>query len=219
MKYLSIIVLIGFFLLCPSIVLAEPIGVESLEDSLVVEPIETSLYFQTGLFYRLGGNEFIENPYPPSVLGTIDISFLKLDPTRPTWGWGIHSAISDNNEGGLRFAPKAIYRVPFSRPTGSFFEASGGMYFLAINDLEGTGRLNFPGYFAEAGLGRNHVSIVLGGEAFPAENFEGPTTQGVQTNYWLGVKASQEYGLLTLGATGIAIALLAVAIVNSGILD
>ncbi len=217
MKYLS--VLMGLLFLYPTIVLAEPPTLELVEDSLEEELLETSLYFQTGLFYRLGGNQFLENDLPSSVMGTLDFSFLRLDPNRSTWGWGIHSAISNDESGGFRFAPKTIYRIPFSKPTGSFFETSAGVYLLAINDLHGYGRLNFPGCFAEAGVGRNHVSIVLGAESFPTENFSEPKTSGLTTNYWLGLKASQEYGLVTLGATGIVIGLLLIAIGNSGIVD
>ncbi len=217
MKYLT--VLMGLLLLYPTIMLAEPPAFELVEDSLEEEPLKTSLYFQTGLFYRLGGNQFIEDNFPSSLMGTLDFSFLKLDPNQPTWGWGIHSAISNDESGGLRFAPKTIYRIPFSKPTGSFFETSAGVYLLAINDLHGYGKFNFPGCFAEAGLGRNHVSIVLGAEAFPTENFSEPKTSGLTTNYWVGLKASQEYGLMTLGATGIVIGLFIVGLANSGVLE
>ena len=217
MKHLS--VLMGLLFLYPAIVLAEPPISELVEDSLEEEPLETSSYFQTGLFYRLGGSQFIDNTLPSSLMMTLDFSFLKLDPNQPTWGWGIHSAFSNDESGGMRFAPKAIYRIPFSNPTGSFFETSAGVYFLVIDDLDGSGRLNFPGCFAEAGVGRNHVSIVLGAEVFPTENFSEPKTSGSTTNYWLGLKASQEYGLVTLGATGIVIGLFIVGLANSGIVD
>lgn len=217
MKYKS--VLMGLSLLLPSIGLAQPVVSEPAVDSLVEEPLKTSLYFQTGLFTRLGGHYFVQNVDESSAMAAIDISFLKLDPNQPTWGWGIHSVLSNENDGGLRFAPKAHYRIPFSKPAGSFFEASAGLYLLAINDFHGRGNLNLPGYFAEAGLGINHFSVVLGAEAFPAENFEEPDPNGLTTSYWVGLKASQGHGLVALGTMGILLGLAVMAIGNSGIVD
>ncbi len=217
MKYKRM--LMGLLFLLPSISLADPMVSELVVDSLEEVPLKTSLYFQTGLFYRLGGHYFVRNFEESWVMAAVDVSFLKLDPNQPTWGWGIHSVISNVNDGGLRFAPKAHYRIPFSKPAGSFFEASAGLYLLAINDFNDRGRLNLPGYFSEAGLGINHFSVVLGAEAFPAENVEEPDPNGWTTSYWVGLKASQGHGLVVLGTMGVLVGLAFIAIANSEIVD
>ena len=172
---------------------------------------------QAGAFIRLGGKRYNEyNGESGSLMGTVDLSWLKWDRKHWTWGLGIHSAFSD--DGGPRFGPRALYRTPLGSRS-SFFQASGGVYLAAIDqEMTSVGRINLPGYFIEAEYGiSDHFSVVAGAEAIPVDlnNYtEGaaPTESATITNYWLGAKGGQLMGLLAIVAAGLFVALYAAAL-------
>ena len=225
MEYLSVIM--GLLLAWPTIVLAEPtaLQLEMLEDSLEEEARETLWHFQAGVFYRLGGNRFFPSE-SSSMMASADISCLKFDRTRSAWGLGIHGTFCDKPGGGLRLGPRALYRIPLSKPTGSFLQASTGLYLVGYNnslrDTQHEAILNFPGYFLETEYGiNNNYSVVLGAEVLPTNIFENesatPTDNQITTNYWGGVRVGQESMIIPLLVVGILVGIAIVGIANSGI--
>ncbi len=214
-------VLVGLFLVWPILALADP-DPGSLEPEVNnISPDNDSpgimWNLQAGVFLRLGGNRYRESSSP--VMVTLDLSWLRWDRQHPTWGLGIHSAFSD--DGGPRFAPKALYRIPLDKP-GSFFQASGGVYLAAIDQEmnnwgQNTTRLNLPGYFLEAEYGYNDwFSLVLGAEALPLDIFASsgspadtanPIDNTTITNFWLGAKGGQSLGLGLIIAAGLLVGL------------
>lgn len=214
-------VLVGLFLLWPTLALADPdpgtLDPEVNDTGADNGPRGIMWNLQAGVFMRLGGNRYRESS--GSVMGTLDLSWLKWDRKQWTWGLGIHGAFSD--DGGPRFAPRALYRIPLDKP-GSFFQASGGVYVAAIdqemNNLgQNTTRLNLPGCFLEAEYGYNDwFSLVFGAEALPLDiyapgeystDMATPVDNTTITNFWFGAKGGQVIGLGAIIVAGILVGL------------
>lgn len=173
---------------------------------------------QAGIHARLGGERY--NPRATGTMGTIDMSWLRWDRENPTWGLGIHAALSD--DGGPRFGPRGLYRVPLKDP-GSYVQFAGGVYLVAMDkEMTSTSnytRLNLPGYFLEAELGATSwLSVTLGAEALPLDIFEtgvwdtknaDPSDSMTITNYWAGAKLGGLPGAGAIALTAVVVVIFA----------
>ena len=223
------VILVGLVPLCTGVLMADPdpgTPEPSVQNANHEDDAPGIMWnVQAGVFLRLGGNRYRESA--GSYMGTLDLSWLKWDREHRTWGLGVHGALSD--DGGPRFAPKALYRIPLKRP-GAFFQTSMGVYLVAIdqemnNPDRHMTRINLPGYFLETELGYNDsFSVVAGAETLPLDIYglgvysaEGATPSGntAITNFWLGAKGGQVPGLVVIGIAGLVLAICAASFPSS----